>query len=1097
MTVPAPLPATERARLAALRRYAILDSAPDPVLDRITCFAARQFNMPIAVISLVDENRQWFQATCGLDATETGRDVAFCAHAILDTDVFVVPDAHCDPRFAANPLVTGPPHVRFYAGAQLVNPQGHALGTLCVIDTEARHDFSEDDKVSLSDLAAMVADHIDMRYTAGDVLKEVESRVQAENSLAIAARQLELFFEYAPVPVAVFDTEMRYLAASRNWCESFNLDSGAVIGRSHKEVMPHIPDAWSDQYARCLKGESFDIDEDKLPKPDGGFHWVRRQIRPWRDRDGTIGGLIVFREIITHRKEMEATLEQNRSFLDAVLQNVQDGIVACDAEGRLSLFNDAACRIAGLSMKPLLPEDWVDTYSLFDADGKTPLAMEQTPLFKAFQGEVVKNQEIVLAPQSLSPRRVVCQGAPLYDTNGVKLGAVASMHDVTSSRAAEIRVETALAEAQKSEAHLRLITDSLPFMITYVDLDLRYRFINRTGCTWYGQKAHSIIGRHVREIAGEAAFDRLQSHLEFARHGVGVNFDTIVSYPDGVTRDIQCFYLPDVDKTRTVRGIVAIVMDVTGRKQTEEKLRASEKRYRSLYTKTPVMLHSVDSEGRLLSVSDFWLEKLGYSRNEVIGQKATDFLTTDSARRAVEKEMPEFVKDGTCKDVEYQIVAKSGEMRDILLSAVADYDETGGFTRSMAVLTDVTERKVVERQLVQAQKMEMVGQLTGGLAHDFNNLLGVVMGNLQLLERSVKGNDAANRRIAAALGAVDKGAELNRRLLAFSRRQKLETQTVDPNPLIEGLGDLLTRTLGEAIALECRLGEKIPYVVTDPSQLESAVLNLAVNARDAMAEGGKLTIESVHKPLHEGDTAREEGVAPGDYVMLSVADSGSGIPADKLDKVFEPFFTTKEVGKGSGLGLSMVYGFIKQSGGHVRITSEVGCGTTIRLYLPVDTCSSCQSDTAQDIPATAEGGRETVLVVEDQVELREIAVGLLEDLGYSVREAENGRQALEALAAHDDIDLLFTDIVMPGGMDGTQVAAAARELRPDLPVLYATGYAEAAVLRRGDVKAGENLVTKPYRQEDLAIKLRQALDPQTNTGATQRSVKSDTLFVGE
>ena len=1097
MTVPAPLPATERARLAALRRYAILDSAPDPVLDRITCFAARQFNMPIAVISLVDENRQWFQATCGLDATETGRDVAFCAHAILDTDVFVVPDAHCDPRFAANPLVTGPPHVRFYAGAQLVNPQGHALGTLCVIDTEARHDFSEDDKVSLSDLAAMVADHIDMRYTAGDVLKEVESRVQAENSLAIAARQLELFFEYAPVPVAVFDTEMRYLAASRNWCESFNLDSGAVIGRSHKEVMPHIPDAWSDQYARCLKGESFDIDEDKLPKPDGGFHWVRRQIRPWRDRDGTIGGLIVFREIITHRKEMEATLEQNRSFLDAVLQNVQDGIVACDAEGRLSLFNDAACRIAGLSMKPLLPEDWVDTYSLFDADGKTPLAMEQTPLFKAFQGEVVKNQEIVLAPQSLSPRRVVCQGAPLYDTNGVKLGAVASMHDVTSSRAAEIRVETALAEAQKSEAHLRLITDSLPFMITYVDLDLRYRFINRTGCTWYGQKAHSIIGRHVREIAGEAAFDRLQSHLEFARHGVGVNFDTIVSYPDGVTRDIQCFYLPDVDKTRTVRGIVAIVMDVTGRKQTEEKLRASEKRYRSLYTKTPVMLHSVDSEGRLLSVSDFWLEKLGYSRNEVIGQKATDFLTTDSARRAVEKEMPEFVKDGTCKDVEYQIVAKSGEMRDILLSAVADYDETGGFTRSMAVLTDVTERKVVERQLVQAQKMEMVGQLTGGLAHDFNNLLGVVMGNLQLLERSVKGNDAANRRIAAALGAVDKGAELNRRLLAFSRRQKLETQTVDPNPLIEGLGDLLTRTLGEAIALECRLGEKIPYVVTDPSQLESAVLNLAVNARDAMAEGGKLTIESVHKPLHEDDTAREEGVAPGDYVMLSVADSGSGIPADKLDKVFEPFFTTKEVGKGSGLGLSMVYGFIKQSGGHVRITSEVGCGTTIRLYLPVDTCSSCQSDTAQDIPATAEGGRETVLVVEDQVELREIAVGLLEDLGYSVREAENGRQALEVLAAHDDIDLLFTDIVMPGGMDGTQVAAAARELRPDLPVLYATGYAEAAVLRRGDVKAGENLVTKPYRQEDLAIKLRQALDPQTNTGATQRSVKSDTLFVGE
>ncbi|WP_375593475.1 PAS domain S-box protein [Algihabitans albus] len=777
--------------------------------------------------------------------------------------------------------------------------------------------------------------------------------------------------------------------------------------------------------------------------------------------------------------------------------------------------------------------------------------------------------------------------------------------DITEQKLAEQSLEAAVAaateELQHREAHLRLITDNLPALIVYIDPEFRYQFVNQTGATWYGQSPKNLIGRPIEEVLGRESFNRLKPYLQGACEGRHSKFETSLTYPDGIKRHIQGLHVPDRDETGRVRGFVAMALDITDHKQTEnelrakqsqlelilnniptrifykddqnrilrlnepaarsigltvaqvegadtyelfpetaekyhkddlevlhsgkpklgiveeyiprdgghawvrtdkvpytdpetgkrfvfvaasditaekraeERVRASEERFRSLYTKTPVMLHSIDADGRIISVSDFWLDKLGFSRDDVLGMKVTDLMTPESAHKAITEAVPEFLKKGVCRDLEYQIVTQSGEVLDILLSAVAEYEECGTFKRSMAVLTDITKRKAVERQLVQAQKMESVGQLTGGLAHDFNNLLGVVMGNLELLEFLVGENDEATLRIKAALDAVDRGAELNRRLLAFSRRQTLETRAVDPNPLIQGLSDLLTRTLGESIALECQLGDRIPHVRTDSNQLESTLLNLAVNARDAMPRGGKLTIETAHTHLDEDYALREQDVTPGDYVVLSVTDDGTGIPPDEVDKVFEPFFTTKEIGKGSGLGLSMVYGFMKQSGGHIRIYSEIGRGTTVRLYLPVAAPVVSNGEATGKMEHSVDGGSETVLVVEDHADVRRVAVSLLQNLGYTVLEATNGSEALLLLENHGDIDILFTDIVMPGGMDGTQVAKAARKLRPGLPVVYATGYAEAAVLRQGEVKAAKNLVTKPYRRDDLAHKLRQAL----------------------
>jgi CheY-like chemotaxis protein len=372
--------------------------------------------------------------------------------------------------------------------------------------------------------------------------------------------------------------------------------------------------------------------------------------------------------------------------------------------------------------------------------------------------------------------------------------------------------------------------------------------------------------------------------------------------------------------------------------------------------------------------------------------------------------------------------------------------------------------------------MEAVGQLTGGLAHDFNNLLTIVIGNLDLLlERLGKGGEIA-AMAQLALDASLRGAALTRQLLAFSRRQPLEPKAFDLNELVADTIGLLRRTLGEQLEIETRCAADLWPVLADPAQLESAFANLAINARDAMPQGGRLAIETANKQLDFDYTARNVDVAPGDYVMLAVSDNGTGIAPSILDKVFEPFFTTKEQGQGTGLGLSMVYGFAKQSGGHVKIYSEVGHGTTVRLYLPRAGADRQRSDVRASERAEELFGDAKVLVVEDSAEVRRVAVNYLLAFGYRVIEAGSGPEALEQLAADATISLLFTDVIMPGGMSGLELAQKALALRPDLKVLFTSGYAETAI--EGDPTVGlvGNLLSKPYRKEDLARKLREVLE---------------------
>jgi PAS domain S-box-containing protein len=388
------------------------------------------------------------------------------------------------------------------------------------------------------------------------------------------------------------------------------------------------------------------------------------------------------------------------------------------------------------------------------------------------------------------------------------------------------------------------------------------------------------------------------------------------------------------------------------------------------------------------------------------------------------------------------------------------------------LLASTVQRSRTEDQLAHSQRLDAVGQLTGGIAHDFNNLLTVISGNLQLLEAELTDRPETQETLGSAMRAVNRGAELTRKLLATARRQRLNPQTINPQQLLDELIPMLSRTLGETVEVKVDCAPGLPNVLVDPGELDTAILNLAINARDAMPRGGALTIGVREQLISASESGGE--LAPGPYVLISVRDTGLGMPSEVLARAFEPFFTTKEIGRGSGLGLSMVYGFAKQSGGHVTADSRLGYGTCIEIYLPAILRPASHATAAARTPSSS--GRESVLVVEDESEVRSIAVAFLRSLGYTTYAAGGAEEALQILREHTDIGLLFSDVILGSGMSGIELAGVARELRPGLPTLLTSGYEHPALSPDAPEAAQLPLLRKPYRREELAAAVRQVLD---------------------
>jgi PAS domain S-box-containing protein len=649
-----------------------------------------------------------------------------------------------------------------------------------------------------------------------------------------------------------------------------------------------------------------------------------------------------------------------------------------------------------------------------------------------------------------------------------------------------------------SERLGRIVEESASEVYLFSAEDFRFVLVNRGARENLGFSMDELRSQTPWDIKPEFDRDRFRSLLKPLMSGreTQLDFETVHERKDGSRYDVAVHL--QIIRTDGDEVFFAAVEDITKRNRTEAALKHVSERLEAILSNTTMAVFMMDERQHCNFMNKAAEELTGYTFEEVQGRSLHDVVhhTYPDGRPfpieecAIDRALPEnsqtqgeevFVhKDGSF----YPVGFTASPMRDDAGRPVGTVIEVRNLTEELKARDAVqrfnaelearvdaamAERDQFAAQLVQAQKMEAVGQLTGGIAHDFNNLLQVIGSNLQLLQRDLPENYPRHQRVHNALYGVARGAKLASQLLAFGRQQPLEPKPINIARLIRGMDDMLRRTLGEAIEVETIISGGLWNCIADPGQVENMILNLAINARDAMEHHGKLTLEAGNALLDDAYASQHAEVVPGQYIMLAVTDTGGGIPKDVIGKVFDPFFTTKGPGEGTGLGLSMVYGFVKQSGGHVNIYSEEGQGTTVRIYLP-RTRQEEQVEPVDPVYSPTAITGEMVLVVEDDDEVRATAIELLGDLGYSVIEAPDADSALAIVNSGLKIDLLFCDVIMPGAVKSTDLARKAKKRLPDVAVLFTSGYTQNAIVHSGRLDDGVELISKPYTRERLAQK---------------------------
>lgn len=589
----------------------------------------------------------------------------------------------------------------------------------------------------------------------------------------------------------------------------------------------------------------------------------------------------------------------------------------------------------------------------------------------------------------------------------------------------------------------------------------------------YGWTREEAVGRIVHELLAtefpEPLADLRQKILQEKRW----SGEVVHQHKNGRRLFVATRWVAAEVLDGQVSVIIQTNNDVTEMKAMQETIAEREAHLLSILDTVPDAMIVIDERGEITSFSPAAEKLFGYRASDVCGQNVR-ILMPNPDRDAHDRYISRYLQTGHRRIIGYGRIVR-GQRKDkttFPMELAVGEAISGGKRIFTGFIRDLTSRHKIEDELRQSQKMEAVGQLTGGLAHDFNNLLTVITGNLEMVEAKLA-DESLRVLVREAQDAAEDGAKLTGQLLAFGRRQPLNPRRVDVGQHMGGFSDLLSRTLGETIEFQMIDGAE-SFALVDASQLQNAILNLVINARDAMPKGGRLTIEISSVKLDSDYAQMYQNVRTGEYVMITVTDTGVGMTPDVKEKALEPFFTTKGLGAGTGLGLSMVYGFVKQSGGHLQIYSEPGQGTSIRIFLP-SAYREVTDGRIQTSEAALPGGTETILIVEDDARVRRVAVARLDDLGYRVIEASNAAEALEQLERHRDVALLFTDVVMPGGMSGDELAQHARRKMPNLKVLLTSGYAEPEVAGRELAHSGSWL-KKPYTSGELAVKLRSLLD---------------------
>jgi PAS domain S-box-containing protein len=772
------------------------------------------------------------------------------------------------------------------------------------------------------------------------------------------------------------------------------------------------------------------------------------------------------REVAEHRRTEAARdhyAERERLF-SAAVESSNDAIVTKSLDGTITGWNPAAERMFGFTAAEAVGKG---IHLIVPRDRLTEI---HDMLRRIGLGESIEQHETVRLRKDGSPVEVSLSISPIKTASGTIVGASKIARDITESKRTQHALSQQIEERRRifeTSQDLILVTDSQGVLVQ----------VSPSCQAILGYLPEEMIGHSAIEFIHGNDLDSTRGEMRAARRGLHTrNFDSRYVHKDG--RTVRLSWMGNWSEP--VRRHFFVGRDMTESWLAQETLRESEQLARGIIDTALDAFVQMDDDGTISDWNSQAEKIFGWSRSEALGRNLGELIIPDIHRAAHKSGLQRFLRTGEGqilgRRLEIEARRRDGKEIKVELSITALRRRNGvvfnGFVR------DLTEKIAAEDRIRQAEKMEAVGQLTGGIAHDFNNILTVITGTIEILAEAVE-NDPQLAAITKMIDeAAARGADLTQHLLAFARKQPLQPRETDLNTLIIETSKLLRPTLGEQIEIESAFEDEACLATVDPNQLATAILNLAINARDAMPHGGKLILETRSAVLDENYANTHSDVRPGRYALIAVSDTGTGIPAAILDKVFNPFFTSKEPGKGTGLGLSMVYGFVKQSAGHIKIYSEEGHGTTIKIYLPPGTGASLAPEAA--IAPAIQGGHETILVVEDDKLVREYVLTQLRSLGYVTLDAANGAEALAIIAAGHQFDLLFTDVIMPGAMNGRQLATEVQKSKPGLKVLFTSGYTENAIIHHGRLDTGVLLLAKPYRKSDMAGMIRKALAGQSH-----------------
>ena len=764
---------------------------------------------------------------------------------------------------------------------------------------------------------------------------------------------------------------------------------------------------------------------------------------------------------LTQRKRAQA--ERDRLMVErlAMLDSVGDGIYGLDSSGRCTFVNRAATQMLGYSQDECLGQLMHALVHSRRPDG-SPYLVEECPVFNTIhQKEGVHVNDDMVWRKDGTPLLVEFASFPII-RNGHTEGAVVSFKDISERKQTEARLRTSEERFHSAFAHA-----SAGLFIT--DLEGRFLEVNRAFCQMLGRDEAELLGTPYQSVTHA---DDLQRDQEVLGRLLRQEIPGFVGQERFIRKNgdllwarISASVASDVSGTPT--NVVCLIEDISEQLRAENELRLNEQRYRGIVENTHEGICMCDAQGRVTYANPRLFEMLGYENSACLecSKFHLESDDEDTVRRFERR------KQGVSESFETRLRRQDGSLLWASTSASPLQDGQGNFSGGLCMFADITERKRLEGQLLQSQKMEAIGRLAGGIAHDFNNLLTVILGYSSILERKLSAHDPLSNNVVEIRKAGERAAALTQKLLAFSRKQVQSPRIFAMSHLIRDAEAMLQRLLGEHIRLVTDLDPAAGNIQADTGQMEQVLMNLSINSRDAMPKGGQLLIETKRQELDQ-DAAKLRGLPPGPYVILSVTDTGCGMDEQTKSKIFEPFFTTKEPGIGTGLGLSTVLGIVNQSGGAISVYSEIAVGTTFRICLPLVEGAISAGEPARQ-PA-AKGRGETILLVEDDPRIRTLAATVLREHGYTVREADSGEAALAEGATLSSVDLLLTDIVM-SGMNGRELAEKLVAGHPHVRVLYMSGYTENAVTQKGILDPGLNFLAKPFRPEDLLIKTAEVL----------------------